>query len=65
VVGIGTVARSALGWAARLLLLAGGLTMAMPGGGELGLSHVQLSLGGLVLAAAGVTIAWALGRARA
>jgi TRAP-type uncharacterized transport system fused permease subunit len=60
VVGIG-----AAGWAARVLLFAGGLMMAMPGGGELGLSHLQLSLGGLALAAAGVTIAWALGRARA
>jgi len=58
VLGIGTVARSAAGWAARLLLLAGGLVMAMPGGGELGLSHVQLSLGGLALAAAGAAVAW-------
>jgi hypothetical protein len=64
VVGIGTVARSALGWAARLLLLAGGLMMAMPGGGELGLSHVQLSLGGLVLAMAGAAVAWLSARAR-
>ena len=63
VVGIGAIARSALGWAARLLLLAGGLMMAMPGGGELGLSHVQLSLGGLGFAAAGAAIAWAM-RAR-
>jgi TRAP transporter 4TM/12TM fusion protein len=64
VVGIGTVARSALGWAARLLLLAGGLTMAMPGGGELGLSHLQLSLGGLVLALAGAALAWLTARLR-
>ena len=56
--GLGTVARSAAGWCARLLVFAGGLSMAMPGGGELGLSHVQLSLGGLVLAAAGTAIAW-------
>jgi len=57
-VGIGKTA-----WPARLFLLAGGLMMAMPGGGELGLSHVQLSLGGLMLAAAGAAIAWA-GRIR-
>jgi TRAP-type uncharacterized transport system fused permease subunit len=56
-VGIG-----ATGWAARLLLFAGGLMMAMPGGGELGLSHVQLSLGGLVLALAGAALAWATAR---
>jgi TRAP-type uncharacterized transport system fused permease subunit len=59
VVGIGAIARSALGWAARLLLFAGGLMMAMPGGGELGLSHVQLSLGGLGLALAGAALTWA------
>jgi TRAP-type uncharacterized transport system fused permease subunit len=64
VVGIGTMARSALGWAARLLLLAGGLMMAMPGGGELGLSHVQLSLGGLVFALAGAAVAWLTARLR-
>jgi TRAP transporter 4TM/12TM fusion protein len=58
VLGVGTVARSAAGWAARLLLVAGGLVMAMPGGGELGLSHVQLSLGGLALAAAGAAVTW-------
>jgi TRAP transporter 4TM/12TM fusion protein len=58
VVGIGTVAPGAAGWAARLLMLAGGLVMAMPGGGELGLSHVQLSLAGLALAAAGAAVTW-------
>lgn len=59
VVGIG-----AASWAARLLLFAGGLMMAMPGGGELGLSHVQLSLGGLVLAAAGAALTWLTVRLR-
>jgi TRAP-type uncharacterized transport system fused permease subunit len=65
VVGIGTIAQGAAGWAARLLLLGGGLAMAMPGGGELGLSHLQLSLGGLALALAGAAVAWAGARARA
>jgi hypothetical protein len=59
VVGIG-----AAGWAARVLLFAGGLMMAMPGGGELGLSHLQLSLGGLALAAAGAALAWLTARLR-
>jgi len=63
-VGIGTIAPSAAGWAARLLLLAGGLAMALPGGGELGLSHLQLSLGGLALAVAGAAVAWAGARAK-
>ena len=58
VVGIGMVARGAAGWAARLLMLAGGLVMAMPGGGELGLSHLQLSLAGLALAAVGAAVTW-------
>ncbi len=65
VLGIGTLAAGAAGWTARLLLLAGGLSMAMPGGGELALSHLQLSLGGLALAVAGAAVAWAGARARA
>jgi hypothetical protein len=64
VLGIGAIARSASGWAARLLLFAGGLMMAMPGGGELGLSHVQLSFGGLALAAAGAGLVWLSARRR-
>jgi TRAP-type uncharacterized transport system fused permease subunit len=58
VLGIGSLAASWSGWAARLLLLAGGLAMALPGGGELGLSHLHLSLGGLAIAIAGAAIAW-------
>jgi len=64
VMGIGSVTRSAAGWVARLLLFAAGLAMALPGGGELDLSHLQLALAGMVLAAAGVAIAWAQRRAR-
>ena len=64
-VGIGSIARGAAGWLARLLLFAAGLVMALPGGGELELSHVQLSLGGLALAAAGAALAWTQARARA
>lgn len=57
-VGIGALAGGIAGWSARALLLAGGLAMALPGGGELGLSHLQLSFGGLALALAGAAIAW-------
>jgi TRAP transporter 4TM/12TM fusion protein len=64
VVGIGTVARGVAGWVARLLLFAAGLAMALPGGGELELSHVQLAIGGLILATAGAAIAWAQTRTR-
>ena len=54
-VGLGRI-----GWVPRILVIAGGLMMALPGGGELGLSHLQLSLGGLVLSGAGLAIAWAM-----
>ncbi|MGD9951039.1 MAG: TRAP transporter permease [Burkholderiales bacterium] len=53
-VGIGR-----FGWIPRLFVFAGGLMMALPGGGELELSHLQLSLGGIALAGAGLAIAWA------
>ena len=42
---------------AGLLMFAGGLSMALPGGGDLGLSHLQLSLAGLGLAGLGLLIA--------
>jgi hypothetical protein len=35
------------------------LALALPGGGELGLSHWELSLGALACGAAGAAIAWA------
>ena len=57
-VGVGTLRGTALGWLTRLLIFAAGIVMAMPGGGELELSHLQLSLGGFAIAAAGVTLAW-------
>jgi len=56
-VGIGPLQRDATGWAGRLLLAAAGLFMALPGGGELGLSHLQLSLAGVALAVAGAGVA--------
>ena len=56
--GVGTLGATVSGWGARLLLASGGLLMAMPGGGELGLSHVQLSLTGAALGSAGALVAW-------
>lgn len=53
-VGFGRLGGGAAGWVGRALLLAGGLAMALPGGGELGWSHLQLSLGGAALAALGL-----------
>jgi len=56
VVGFGLLGEGFLAGIARLLLLAAGLTMALPGGGELELSHVQLSAAGLGLAATALAL---------
>jgi TRAP transporter 4TM/12TM fusion protein len=57
VVGIGSLRTGFAGTAARPLIIIGGMAMALPGGGELGLSHLQLSLGGLLIASVGALIA--------
>ena len=49
-IGLGRLGQGPAGVVGRLLLLASGLAMALPGGGDLGLSHWQLSLAGVVLA---------------
>lgn len=49
--GFGRLGEGAAGVAARVLLFAAGLGMALPGGGDLGLSHLQLSLASVLLAA--------------
>ncbi|MCD8516081.1 MAG: TRAP transporter fused permease subunit [Burkholderiaceae bacterium] len=54
---VGSLHTGALGLLSRLLLGAGGLAMAIPGGGDLGLSHVQLSLAGVLIAAVAIVIA--------
>jgi TRAP transporter 4TM/12TM fusion protein len=57
-VGVGALRGSAAGWSARALLFAAGLAMAMPGGGELGLSHLNLAFIGAALAGSGALLAW-------
>ena len=57
-IGIGTLRNDIAGAFARLLLFAGGMAMALPGGGELGLSHLQLSVLGISLAALAILLAW-------
>ena len=42
---------------ARLILALGGLAMAIPGGGDLNLNHLELSAIGLVLAGVAVVLA--------
>lgn len=54
---VGSMHTGVLGFAARLLLAGGGLAMAIPGGGDLGLSHFQLSLAGISIGAVAIVIA--------
>jgi len=57
VIGLGRIGKQPTGWIARLLIFGGGMMMALPGGGELELSHLQLSLIGLGVAGAGMLLA--------
>jgi TRAP transporter 4TM/12TM fusion protein len=61
-VGFGPLGEGPSGWIARALLLAAGLSMALPGGGDLGWSHVQLSVAGVGLALAALGWSWATRR---
>jgi len=55
-IGFGRLGHHAAGWMARILTFFGGLMMALPGGGDLGLSHVQLSLLGVALVVLGLIL---------
>jgi len=61
-IGIGTLGENALGMLARLLIGAGGLTLAAPGGDMTGLSHVELTAIALALAGPGIALAWVMRR---
>jgi TRAP transporter 4TM/12TM fusion protein len=54
--GVGRIEKTLSGWIARLLLLLSGLFFAAPGGSGIGLGHVELSLIGVVLAAAAIVL---------
>ncbi|MFO7746202.1 MAG: TRAP transporter fused permease subunit, partial [Orrella sp.] len=56
-VKVGTMHTGVLGMLARLTLAMGGLAMAVPGGGDIGYSHLQLTIAGVVIAAVAVLIA--------
>lgn len=60
--GYGSLRGSAAATAGRLLVGAGGFMLALPGGGDLELSHIQLSMAGIVVAIIGVAIARLGGR---
>ncbi|MBE0615694.1 MAG: TRAP transporter fused permease subunit [Burkholderiales bacterium] len=57
--GLGRMDMGVLGALARLLLFASGMAMALPGGGELELSHLQLAALGAALGVTGVGFALA------
>jgi len=63
-IGVGSLGGRAIGLIGRVFLVAGGLTLAAPGGGMLGLSHWTLVMAAVVLTAPGVAIAYS-GRRRA
>lgn len=46
---VGGLGRGVLGLVLRVALAVGGFLLAMPGGGELGISHLSLIIGGLIL----------------
>jgi TRAP transporter 4TM/12TM fusion protein len=54
---VGTMHTGVMGALSRVLLAAGGLAMAIPGGGDLGLSHLQLSLAGVAIAIVAIILA--------
>jgi len=56
-VKVGSMHTGVLGFLARLVLAIGGLAMAIPGGGDLGFSHLQLSVTGLAIALLAVVLA--------
>jgi TRAP transporter 4TM/12TM fusion protein len=63
VAGMGAVPAGVVGATVRLLMFAGGLCFAVPGGGELGLDQAQLFVFGVALAAPALAYAWSRGRA--
>ncbi len=56
-VKVGSMRTGAVGLLARFVLFAGGLMLAMPGGGDFVYSHTQLTVGGLVLAGVAIVLA--------
>jgi TRAP transporter 4TM/12TM fusion protein len=61
-IAAGELGWGVLGWLARASLFVGGLMLAMPGGGEIPLSHLELSLLALLIASPGVIIPVLRGR---
>ncbi|WP_119421808.1 TRAP transporter permease [Desertibaculum subflavum] len=56
-IGVGSILGTPLGWLSRVLLAAGGLVFAVPGGDFTGFSHLQLTLIAAALAVPGIVLA--------
>lgn len=63
-IGVGSLGDGPVGLIGRLSLAAGGLTLAAPGGGMLGLDHTTLLVAAILLMAPGILIAWMNGKRR-
>jgi len=61
-IGVGRLPSGVVGMACRILIGAGGLVLAAPGGDMTGLSHLQLALASAALAIPGILIALAFRR---
>ena len=58
--GIGGIRDTAVGYLGRLLLVAGGVVMALPGNSPtVGYSHLEINMAALALSATGILLAWA------
>ncbi|MBT7664674.1 MAG: TRAP transporter fused permease subunit, partial [Rhodospirillaceae bacterium] len=60
-IGLGSLGKGLLSWIGRLSLIAGGLTLAAPGGGMIGLGHLELGAIAVAIAAPGIFLAWLSG----
>ena len=63
-IGFGGLGSGPIGLIGRISLIAGGLTLAAPGGGMLGFDHTTLLVAAAVFVAPGLFIAWTNGRRR-
>jgi len=62
-IGVGSLVRGhGLDWPARILLVAGGLLLAAPGGLGLGLSNIDFAIAGIVVGGGGIALAWLANR---
>ncbi|GLQ07179.1 TRAP transporter permease [Sneathiella chinensis] len=64
-IGFGSLTNNSFSWVSRVLILLGGLAFAVPGGGMLPLSHLQLGIVGFLLAAVGTGLTFLGARKRA